>query len=87
MSTFVPLVQLETPLTTSCSSAMHGMVGRLKRVDVKCVARVSTAGDPRPAVARHPDDRAIGAGVQFAAQAVVGAEAANSRAPDPVAGR
>jgi hypothetical protein len=43
-------------------------------VDVNCVAVVSTAGDPRPALAVEPDHRPIDAAVQIAAAPVLGEE-------------
>jgi hypothetical protein len=39
--------------------------------DVKCAAFVSTAGDPRAALAVEPDHRPLDAGLQLAALAVV----------------
>jgi hypothetical protein len=48
-------------------------------VEVKCVAVVSTAGDPRPALAVEPDHHAVDAGVQIAAQPVVREEGVRLR--------
>jgi hypothetical protein len=53
-------------------------VKALEPVGVKCVAVVSTAGDPRAALAVEPDDRPVDAGVQLAALAVVQVEASSS---------
>jgi hypothetical protein len=44
-------------------------------VGVKYVAVVSTAGDPRAALAVEPDHHTVDAGVQLAAQPVVREEA------------
>jgi hypothetical protein len=53
-------------------------VKALEPVGVKCVAVVSTAGDPRATLALEPDDRPVGAGGQHAALAVVQVEASSS---------
>jgi hypothetical protein len=53
-------------------------VKALEPVGVKCVAVVSTAGDPRAALAVEPDDRPLDTGVQHAALAVVQVEASSS---------
>ena len=56
------------------AAAVHaGMVG-VSTVEVKHVAVVSTAGDPRPALAVEPDPRPIDAAVQIAAAPVLGEE-------------
>ena len=56
------------------AAAVHaGMVG-VSTVEVKYVAVVSTAGDPRPALAVEPDHRPIDAAVQIAAAPVLGEE-------------
>ena len=49
------------------------MVG-VSTVEVKHVAVLSTAGDPRPALAVEPDPRPIDAAVQIAAAPVLGEE-------------
>src|SRR4030095_4428023 len=73
------------PPTTGAASAPASEVSRKRRrsmpgwwgdstVEVKYVAVVSTAGDPRSALAADPDHRPIDAGVQSAAAAVINVE-------------
>jgi hypothetical protein len=66
------------------AAAVHaGTIGG-SIVERKHVALVRPPRDLRPAVARHPDDRPIDAGVQVAAVVVVGEEGVHSVSGTPL---